>query len=128
MAFVDALIAEDRDVDVLMVDRRHRPGGHWIDAYPFVRLHQPSATYGVTSRPLGDDRLVEDGPEAGFYERASAAEIVAYYDKVLEEVLLPSGRVRFLGMTDHVGEDDDEHTLASLLGGGTTTVRVRRRV
>jgi cation diffusion facilitator CzcD-associated flavoprotein CzcO len=52
MAFTDALIA-DADVDVVMVDRRHSPGGHWNDAYPFVRLHQPSATYGVNSRPLG---------------------------------------------------------------------------
>jgi hypothetical protein len=128
MAFVDALIAEDPEVDVLMVDRRHRPGGHWIDAYPFVRLHQPSATYGVTSRPLGENRLIESGPEAGSYERATAAEIVSYYDKVLEDVLLPSGRVRFLGMTDHVGEDGGEHSLVSLMGGGTSTVRVRRRV
>ena len=92
MAFVDALVAEDADAEVLLVDRRHRPGGHWLDAYPFVRLHQPSATYGVTSRPLGDERIDESGSNAGFYERATAAEIVAYYDKVLEEVLLPSGR------------------------------------
>jgi cation diffusion facilitator CzcD-associated flavoprotein CzcO len=49
MAFVDTLVAES-DADVVMVDRRHRPGGHWLDAYPFVRLHQPSANYGVTSR------------------------------------------------------------------------------
>ena len=76
---------------MLLVDRRHRPGGHWLDAYPFVRLHQPSATYGVTSRRLGDERIDESGSNAGFYERATAAEIVAYYDKVLEEVLLPSG-------------------------------------
>jgi cation diffusion facilitator CzcD-associated flavoprotein CzcO len=37
MAFADALIAAC-DADVVMVDRRHRPGGHWNDAYPFVRL------------------------------------------------------------------------------------------
>ena len=91
MAFVDALVAEDPDAEVLLVDRRHRPGGHWLDAYPFVRLHQPSAMYGVTSRRLGDDRIDELGPNAGFYERATAAEIVGYYDKVLEEVLIPSG-------------------------------------
>jgi len=30
MASVDALIAA-RDADVVMVDRRHRPGGHWND-------------------------------------------------------------------------------------------------
>ena len=40
MAFVDTLIGES-DADVVMVERRYRPGGHWLDAYPFVRLHQP---------------------------------------------------------------------------------------
>ena len=111
---------------MLLVDRRHRPGGHWLDAYPFVRLHQPSATYGVTSRRLGDERIDESGSNAGFYERATAAEIVAYYDKVLEEVLLPSG-VRFLGMVEHRGGEAGEHTLTSVLTGEETTVRVRRR-
>ena len=51
MAFADALIAAS-DAEVVMVDRRHRPGGHWNDDYPFVRLHQPSALYGVASRAL----------------------------------------------------------------------------
>jgi cation diffusion facilitator CzcD-associated flavoprotein CzcO len=37
MAFVDSLI-DACHADVVMVDRRHRPGGHWNDAYPFVRL------------------------------------------------------------------------------------------
>ena len=57
MAFVDALTAGSDDVEVLLIDRRHRPGGHWHDAYPFVRLHQPSATYGVASHRLGEDRI-----------------------------------------------------------------------
>ena len=55
MAFADALIAAC-DADVVLVDRRHRPGGHWNDAYPFVRLHQPSAFYGVNSLSLGVGR------------------------------------------------------------------------
>ena len=53
MAFVDTLIAET-DADVVMVDRRHHPGGHWLDAYPFVRIHQTSVNYGVNSRKLGE--------------------------------------------------------------------------
>jgi hypothetical protein len=126
MAFVDTLLTEDPDAEVLLVDRRHRPGGHWLDAYPFVRLHQPSATYGVNSRPLGDERIDESGPNAGFYERATAAEIVAYYDKVLEETLLPAG-LRFLSMVDYRGDQVDRHQLVSLLDGEETTVRVRRR-
>jgi hypothetical protein len=126
MAFVDTLMTEDPDAEVLLVDRRHRPGGHWLDAYPFVRLHQPSATYGVNSRPLGDERIDEWGSNAGFYERATAAEIVAYYDKVLEETLLPAG-LRFLGLVDYRGDQADRHELVSLLDGEETTVKVRRR-
>lgn len=65
MAFVDTLIQES-DADVVMIDRRHRAGGHWLDAYPFVQLHQASAFYGVGSTPLGQDRVeVGDGAQAG---------------------------------------------------------------
>ena len=119
MAFVDALVA-DSDADVVVVDRRHSPGGHWLDAYPFVRLHQPSANYGVNSRVLGHDRIDETGPNAGFYERATAAEICDYYRRVLDETLVPTGRVRFLGMTEYLGADADGHRLRSLLTGEET--------
>ena len=55
MGFVDTLI-QNSDADAVMIDRRHRPGGHWLDSYPFVQLHQPSMNYGVNSTPLGHDR------------------------------------------------------------------------
>jgi NAD(P)-binding Rossmann-like domain len=127
MAFADTLLAHT-DAEVVLVDRRHRPGGHWLDAYPFVRLHQPSATYGVESRPLGHDRIDEHGPNAGFYERASAPEICDYYARVLDEQLLPSGRVRFFGLSDHRGGNADGHLVVSLLDGSETLVRPRRKV
>jgi len=126
LAFVDSLVARS-DGEVVVVDRRHRPGGHWLDAYPFVRLHQPSAYYGVTSRRLGDDRIDESGPNAGFYERATAAQICDYFTGVLEEGLVPSGRVRFLGMCDYRGEDADGHHVVSLLTGSETVIRARRK-
>ena len=44
MAFVDTLLQET-DAHVTIVDPRPGPGGHWNDAYPFVRLHQPSILY-----------------------------------------------------------------------------------
>jgi hypothetical protein len=127
MAFADSLIAES-DADVVMVDRRHRPGGHWNDAYPFVRLHQPSAYYGVNSRILGGDSIDEVGPNAGFYGRATAAEICDYFQRVLEERLLASGQVRFFGMCDYLGDWSSEHHFVSRLTDETRTVRVRRRV
>lgn len=126
MAFVDSLIAES-DGDVVMVDRRQRPGGHWNDAYPFVRLHQPSAYYGVNSRVLGNDAIDEVGPNAGFYERATADEICDYYNRVLDEQLLGSGQVRFFGMCDYVGNRSGEHRFVSRLTGEETDVRVRRK-
>ena len=50
LSFVDTLLSSDPDATVLMEDRRERVGGHWVDAYPFVRLHQPAALYfGVRS-------------------------------------------------------------------------------
>ena len=126
MAFTDTLVANS-DAEVVLVDRRFRPGGHWLDAYPFVRLHQPSAYYGVESRPLGHDRIDEDGPNAGFYERASAAEICSYYDHVLQEHLLPTGRVQFRGMHDYRGVQGDSHLVVSLLDGSETLVRPRHK-
>ncbi|HET7689816.1 MAG TPA: NAD(P)-binding protein [Nocardioidaceae bacterium] len=127
MAFTDALVARS-DVEVILVDQRHRPGGHWLDAYPFVRLHQPSATYGVDSSSLGRDEVDEDGPNAGFYERASAAEICAYFGRVLDDVLLPTGRVDFRGMTSYEGSDEEGHLVRSLLSGEVTRIRTRHRL
>ena len=53
MAFVDEIIHKSNDINVVLVDKRAKPGGHWVDAYDFVRLHAPAAWYGVNSRPLG---------------------------------------------------------------------------
>lgn len=127
MAFVDALLAGS-EARVTLVDRRHRPGGHWLDAYPFVRLHQPSAVYGVASRRLGQDRIDESGPNAGFYERATADEIREYFLRVMEEQFLPSGRVRFLGRHEYRGSDGDRHQVVSLLTGAETTIRAGKVV
>jgi hypothetical protein len=66
--------------------------------------------------------------ERGFYERASTAEIVEYFNRVLEDDLIPTGRVRFFAMCDYCGADSDGHRFVSLLSGEPTTVRVRRAV
>ncbi|QZY27876.1 NAD(P)-binding protein [Nocardioides coralli] len=123
MAFVDTLL-DASDADVVMVDRRHAPGGHWLDAYPFVRLHQPSEWYGVGSTALDDDRREVDGPEQGYYSRVGGGDLVTYFDRVMRDRFLPSGRVRFLPMTEHLPPG----RLRSLLGGRETTVHVRRAV
>jgi hypothetical protein len=103
MAFVDSLITAS-DACVVMVDRRHAPGGHWHDAYPFVRLHQPSAYYGVNSLPLGEDRIDNWGTNIGLLERATAPEICGYYARVMQHSLLPSGRVEYFPNCEYLGD------------------------
>jgi cation diffusion facilitator CzcD-associated flavoprotein CzcO len=99
MAFTDALIHAS-DAQVAIVDRRHAPGGHWHDAYPFVRLHQPSQLYGVNSLQLGNEEIDRGGLNAGLYELAGGPEICAYFDRVLRDKLLPSGQVRYFPMCE----------------------------
>jgi hypothetical protein len=126
MAFTDALI-DHADVHVTMVDRRDTAGGHWHDAYPFVQLHQASLFYGVASTVLGTGAVQQTGPESGLQERARRSEIAAYYDDVLRRRFVGSGRVTFLGASEHRAEDGI-HLLTDRVTGETTRVEVRRRV
>ncbi len=126
MAFTDALI-DHADVHVTLVDRRTTAGGHWQDAYPFVRLHQASLFYGVASTVLGRGEVQQRGPEAGLQERARQPEIQAYFDDILHRRFLGSGRVTFLAASEH-HTDGSSHLVTSLVSGETTRLDVRRRV
>lgn len=126
LAFADTLVAES-DVDIVIVDRRPSPGGHWADVYPFVRLHSPSAYYGVNSLRLGNDQIDADGPNAGLYERATAAEIQEYFKTVVDQ-LEATGRVRVLLGHEHVGTDGGTEVVRELATGRTHEIPVRHRV
>ncbi|UVF78019.1 NAD(P)-binding protein [Gordonia mangrovi] len=126
MAFTDALV-DHADVHVTLVDRRHTAGGHWLDTYPFVQLHQASVFYGVASTALGTGAIQQGGPERGLGERARQPEIVAYFDDVLRRRLVDSGRVTFLGSSEHHVEHDT-HLVTSRVSGRTCSIDVRRRV
>ncbi|MEZ5169093.1 MAG: NAD(P)-binding protein [Acidimicrobiales bacterium] len=127
MAFTDALV-DHADVHVTVVDRRAGPGGHWLDAYPFVRLHQASSFYGVASTELGTGARQTDGPEAGLHERAGLHEIRAYYADVMERRLLPTGKVTFLPSHRYQPTSAGGHAATSLLSGESVEFDVRRRI
>jgi NAD(P)-binding Rossmann-like domain len=126
LAFADTLVAE-ADVEVVVVDRRGGPGGHWLDVYDFVRLHIPSAYYGVNSLALGEDRIDETGENAGFYERATGGEVQAYFAEAAER-LTRTGRVRILTGHEHVGSGADGEQVRSLETGELHEVAVRGKV
>ena len=123
MAFADSVLNET-EATLAIVDRRDRPGGHWNDAYPFVRLHQPATYYGVNSVPLGSGTIDQMGLNAGFHALASGSEVVSHYDQAMRQHFLPSGRVRYFPMS----EVDDDGVVTSLLSGERRSVQAGRFV
>lgn len=127
MAFVDTLLTET-DARVAMVDRRHRAGGHWNDAYSFVGLHQPSEFYGVASRELSGWTKDESGLNQGLYGLASGADVLDYFDQVMRQRFLSSGRVQFFPMSNYAPSPDGKHVVTSLLTGRAEQVLVRKKL
>ena len=128
LAFADTLLDEDPDCHITILDKHARPGGHWNDAYSFVALHQPSATYGVNSMELCPDRVDEHGHNAGLYPLAKHSEILAYYSKLMSERLIPSGRVSYFPLTEYTGGGDGEHSARAILSGDELTFKIRRKL
>ncbi|MEZ5156423.1 MAG: hypothetical protein R2718_09965 [Solirubrobacterales bacterium] len=126
LAFADSMISQDPDVELILVDRRPATGGHWLDAYPFVRLHIPSAFYGVNSLQLGEDRIDESGENAGFYERATGPEICDYFAEAASH-LTQTGRVRILTEHEHT-DPEGGGVVRDLRTGEVIDIEVRRRL
>jgi len=87
LSFADTLLTERPDATVVFVDDRPRPGGHWVDSYAFVRLHQPASFYGVSSevleRSAGDLAELTPGPE-----------VQRYFERVMKKYVA-AGRARY---------------------------------
>jgi len=126
LAFADALVAE-ADVEVIVVDRRMAPGGHWVDAYPFIRLHTPSAIYGMNSIGLGEDRIDDVGENAGYYERATGDAVREYFSAAVSK-LTETGRVRVLIGHEHLGATRDGEQVRDLSTGALHDIVVRRKI
>jgi len=100
MAFVDEMLfgsskyGNNQNTEFIIVDKHAKPGGHWNDAYQFVTLHQPSAYYGVNSKPLGE----------GGKDLVSKSQILAYFELVQKD-FLATGRVKFYSQCEYIGEN-----------------------
>jgi NAD(P)-binding Rossmann-like domain len=123
LAFADTLLSETTDIHITIVDRHGKPGGHWNDAYSFVALHQPSAFYGVNSLQLGGGRIDSIGVNKGLNELASGPEVSGYFDTVMRQHLLPSGRVKYMPMSDYTGDN----RVVGFLSGEETEILVRKK-
>jgi len=123
MAFADTLLSET-EANIIIVDRYEQPGGHWNQAYPFVTLHQPSQFYGVSSKELGSGKIDKQGLNKGLFSLASGAEVCSYYQEVMQETFLPTGRVKYFPSCEYVGN----HEFKSLLTNEKHQVGVRKKL
>lgn len=96
-----------RDQRVLMIDRRSRVGGMWVDTYPYVRLHQPHPFFTAADIKwtLGADRA----------HLATKAEVLDHFSHCVEVV---RGRV---GLDEWLGTELVSHEAA----GGTIRLSCR---
>jgi len=67
---------------------------------------------------------MDDEGDESLFERATASEICGYYDHVLHQRFLPSGRIRFFGNVDHLGEG----LIRSRVTGIETTIHFKKLV
>ncbi len=126
LAFADSLV-EETDAEVTLIDRQDAPGGHWLHSYPFLQLHSPSAYYGVNSLPLGQNRIDETGFNAGFYERATGAEVLAYFGEATSS-LEATGRVQVLSNHEHLGNGPGVEQVRDLASGEVREIEVREKL
>lgn len=123
MAFTDEIVSQTSKT-VTIVDRYHRPGGHWNDAYSHVRLHQATVTYGVNSTAMGKDVIDQFGWNKGCNQLAGGSQVLAYFDGVMRDTFLPSGRVRYLPMCEYLGPQG----VVSRVSGADYSVKAKKIV
>lgn len=123
MAFADIILSETNS-SLIMVDRLHKPGGHWNLAYPFVKLHQPSAFYGVSSTDLGKEEYDQSGLNKGLRHLATGDEILAYYNDIMQNKFIPSGRVKFFPLCNYQGGNK----FVSNLTGHSYEVKIEKKL
>lgn len=102
-AFADAVL-RDSNVCVAMIDRAARPGGAWSRTYPFAQISQPTDSFGVNSMPLrawqiATGRASDNAPRAVYRD-----EVLAYFEYIMSELLLPTGRVLYAPCSLYLGE------------------------
>jgi len=87
LAFIDTLLTELPDSKIILIDKKGAPGGHWVHAYGFCRLHQPSIVYGISSKQLEGNwlKLMFTKRTMPWAHRASKQELLTYYNNFVQE-------------------------------------------
>merc|ERR1712207_23925 len=88
LAFIDTIIKQmNNNLKIILVDKKSTPGGHWVDAYDYCCLHQPSIVYGIESKQLEGNwlKLLTSKFTLPWNHRAFKKEILHYYLQFVNE-------------------------------------------
>ena len=125
LAFLDTLVTELPDAKIILIDKKAAPGGHWIDSYDYVQLHQPSLVYGIASKQLEGNWLkcMLTQFMLPWNHRANKAEILTYFADFVKE---NKEQIDFYSNSvyDFETSDEDVHFFSSMDGSVSYQVKV----
>ena len=140
LAFVDTILDEMPDKKVILIDKKSRPGGHWVDDYDYVKLHQPSIVYGIASKQLEGNwaKVLLKDFMLPWKHRASKPEILDYFGSFVDSKVA-SGQLQYFPeciydfdqelTTSGTGDDTTANTsFTSLDGKHSYTVEIREKL
>ena len=135
IAFIDTLLTRHPSTKIVLVDKNPIPGGHWVNAYGYVRLHQPSIVYGVASRQLEGNwmKLLAGRLTLPWNHRASKDEILGYYASYIQDKVA-AGQIQYFPNSMYQfpqenGDDEEEHTHCfSSMDGSRYSIQVKTKL
>jgi hypothetical protein len=137
IAFIDTLLTRhpSTSIKIVLVDKNPIPGGHWVNAYGYVRLHQPSIVYGVASRQLEGNwmKLLLGRLTLPWNHRASKDEILGYYASYIQDKVA-AGQIQYFPNSlyhfhQENGDGEEEHTHCfSSMDGSRYSIQVKTKL
>ena len=132
MSFIDTLLTEIPSAKIILVDQKHAPGGHWVDDYGYVQLHQPSLLYGVASRQLEGNwmKVMLYNRTLPWNHRANKKEIGEYFNSFVKDKVA-SGQLEYYPCCKYkFGQriSDDAHSFSTLNSEKTYSVQVKAKL
>ena len=125
LAFLDTLVTELPDAKIILIDKKAAPGGHWLDSYDYVQLHQPSLVYGIASKQLEGNWLkcMLTQFMLPWNHRANKTEILTYFADFVKE---NKEQIDFYSNSvyDFETSDEDVHFFSSMDGSVSYQVKV----
>jgi len=125
-------LTEIPSTKIIMVDQKQAPGGHWVDSYGYVHLHQPSVLYGVASRQLEGNWLKVFLLKRKFpwNHRASKKEILTYFNDFVKDKVA-NGQLEYYPSCKYdFGQEvsDNIHSFSTLDGKKIYSVEVQTKL